>query len=81
MYNHTLIVASYCLQVFRTEEILKSHNKDTRKLMTNKELQCLEKVNLLNSKITKVTIHKLCRFWKAISKRVLQRQIPKAYCL
>ena len=29
MYNHTLIVASYCLQVFSTEEILKSHNKDT----------------------------------------------------
>ena len=32
MYNHTLIVASYCLQVFSTEEILKSHNKDTLKI-------------------------------------------------
>ena len=29
MYNHTLIVAPYYLQVFSTEEILKSHNKDT----------------------------------------------------
>ena len=40
----------YFLQAFITEEILKRQVKIALKLMLSKELQCLRKVNMLNSK-------------------------------
>ena len=53
-YDHTLYhgrkhFSCYCLQAFSTEETLKT----ALKLMANKELGCLKRVNLLNSKIMK----------------------------
>ena len=56
MYDHTLFLGrkhfcSYCLQDFRTEEILK--RKVTLKSILNIWLRCLKKANILNSKILK----------------------------
>ena len=58
MYDHSLDherkhFCCYCLHVFITEEILKCHIKDCFKLMINKWLRRLRKVNMLNSKILK----------------------------
>ena len=57
MYNHTIPCRKkhfchHCLQAFGTEKkILKRHTKDCFKIKGNKELQCLKKANMLNSKI------------------------------
>ena len=53
MYDHTLHhrqkqFCPYCLQAFSTAEILKSHVV-ALKLMVNKQLTYLEKVNMLDS--------------------------------
>ena len=40
----------YCLQAFRTAEKLKCHIKIALKLMVNKLLRCLRRVNILNAK-------------------------------
>ena len=58
MHDHSLHrgrkrFCRYCLQAFITEEMLKRHIKDCFKLMVNKRLRCLKKVNTLNSKILK----------------------------
>ena len=58
MFDHTLHrgrkhFCRYCLQAFSSEEILKCHIIDCLKLMANKELKRLKKVNMLNSKIMK----------------------------
>ena len=58
----------FCLKTFSTfrKNILKIVLKTALKLMKNRELLCLEKVNLLNLKImrekNKFNIHNLCRF-------------------
>ena len=56
MYDHTLFLGRknfyrYCLQAFRTEEILK--RKVTLKSILDIWLRRLKKVNILNSKILK----------------------------
>ena len=63
MYDYRLHLGGkqfcyYSLQVFSTEEILKRHIKDVilkiaLKLMVNKLLKSLRKVNMLKSKILK----------------------------
>ena len=58
MYDHTLHhgrkhFCCYCLQAFNREEILKCHFKIVLKLMVNKGLKCLKKMNTLNSKYLK----------------------------
>ena len=47
----------YCLHGFITEEILKCQLKIALKLMVNKRLRRLRKVNMLNSKILKKNRH------------------------
>ena len=46
-------ICCYCLHAFITEEILKVILETALKLMINKELKCLKKVNILSSKIMK----------------------------
>ena len=58
MYDHPLNCGrkhfcGYCLHAFITNEMLKRHIKIALKLMVNKRLKCLRKVNMLNSKIFK----------------------------
>ena len=72
MHDHLLdggrnfFFCRYCLRTFITEEILRRHSKDCLKLVVNKRLRCLRKVNIINSKIfgEKITIHDLCGFQK-----------------
>ena len=56
IYDHSLHHARkyfcrYCLHAFITEETLKHHIKDCFKIMANKRLRCLRKVNMLNLNI------------------------------
>ena len=57
MYDHTLHrgrkhFCRYCLQAFGTVEKLKCHIKDCFKINgIKKQLRCLRRVNILNSKI------------------------------
>ena len=58
MYDHSLHrgrkhLYRYCLHAFIKEEILKRHIKDCFKINGDKELSCLRKVNMFNSKILK----------------------------
>ena len=58
MYNYSLHpgkkpFSRYCLQAYVTEKVLKVKSKIALKLMVNKELKCLKKVNKLNWKILK----------------------------
>ena len=58
VYDHSLYrrrkyFCRYCLQAFIREKILKIILKVALKLMTNKQLRCLRKVNMLNLKILK----------------------------
>ena len=59
MYDHTSHhgkkhFCRYFLQaLLSTEEIVKRHIKDCFKIMANKDLKCLKKVNMLNSNIIK----------------------------
>ena len=60
MYYHTLHRGRkhffrYCLQAFRTEEILNFMLKIVLKLMVNKGLRWLRNVKTLDSKIMRVT--------------------------
>ena len=53
MYNYSLHpgkkpFSRYCLQAYITEKVLKVKSKIALKLMVNKELKCLKKVNKLN---------------------------------
>ena len=50
LHRGTNHLCRYFLQAFITEETLKRQIKIALKLMLNKELQCLRKVNMLNSK-------------------------------
>ena len=56
IYDHSLhhtrkYFCRYCLHAFITEETLKHHIKDCFKIMANKRLRCLRKVNMLNLNI------------------------------
>ena len=58
VYNHTLHCSKthfcrYCLQGFRTEEILKRHIKDCFKVNVRQKIIILKMVDVLNSKIIK----------------------------
>ena len=58
MYDHSLHCrrkhfCRYCLHASITKEIFKRHKKIALKLMVNKELRYLRKVNMLISKILK----------------------------
>ena len=50
-FVHDRFFCRYCLRTFITEEILRRHSKDCLKLVVNKRLRCLRKVNIINSKI------------------------------
>ena len=67
MYDHSLHrgrkqFCRHCLQTFSTEDILKSHIKDCFKINDKQRIIMPKKVNMLHSKIMKVTIYNLCRF-------------------
>ena len=42
-----------CLHAFNTEEISKCHIKDCLKLMLNKQVRCVKKMNIISSKSLK----------------------------
>ena len=92
MYDHTLHrgrknFCRYCLQAFRTEEILEFHIKDYFKINGKQSIKMpkKKKMNTLDSKTknkNKVTIY--ADFESILvpeSKWVLYEQMSKTYCL